>query len=130
MRSEDFQHIKSGAILVSCSSKDIEFELSHLRANYKEETLFPNYTKYTNGNQHLYLLAKGHPVNFLDGSLESSPFSAVLALVQSEIILAVREIINLHAQNKKGLFELSIEDKRTLATMWLKHFCNQVTGCY
>ncbi len=123
---EDFAHIKSGTILISCSSKDVEFDLQYLEKHYKREDIFPNYTKYTKYNQHLYVLANGRPVNFLDGS----PLGPVLALVQSEIILAIRDMLLLSAKKQYGMFELGLEDRKMLAAMWLEHFCDPNTGYY
>jgi adenosylhomocysteinase len=126
LTDKDFRHVKNGAILASCSSKDIEFDMRYLEANYKREDIFPSYTKYTKDDRHLYVLANGRPVNFLDGS----PLGPVLALVQSEIILAIREIVLLGEQKKCGLFELGFQDRKMLATIWLKHFCDPKTGYY
>jgi hypothetical protein len=54
----------------------------------------------------------------------------VLALVQSEIILAIRDMLLLSAKKQYGMFELSLEDRKMLATMWLEHFCDPNTGYY
>jgi adenosylhomocysteinase len=123
---EEYRYIKNGAILVSCSSKDVEFDLPFLRANYEIKEIFPNYTKYNNENKNFYLLAKGYPINFIDGSA----LGPSLALSQSEIILAIKNICELNRQGKKGMFTLDSKEKRMLAKIWLKHFCDPVTGYY
>ena len=122
--ADDFPILKNGVVLVSCSSKDVEFDLEALRRTYKSETIFENFERFENNNHKIYLLAKGYPVNFIDGAV----IGPVLALVQSGIILAVKEILEL--KGKRGIFELKMESKKTLANLWLKHFCDEATGSY
>ena len=126
INAEDFKYIKNGALLVSCSSKNVEFDLTYLKANYTATPVFEHYVKYENENNFVYLLADGRPINFLDGSA----LGPVLALVQSEIIFAINEVITLNNEGKRGLFELSHKGRTILADEWIKHFCNPITGHY
>ena len=126
LNQQEYKYIKNGAVLASCSSKDVEFDLNYLRRHYKHKEILPHCTEFTNKRQRFYLLADGHPVNFLDGS----PLGAALALSQSEIILAIKEIIKLHNADKKGIFELERHEKTMLSEMWIKHFCDPITGYY
>lgn len=125
--NEEYKYIKNGTVLVSCSSKDVEFNLKYLKENYDVKEIFPNCTRYINAHhQYFYLLARGYPINFLDGSA----LGPALALSQSEIIWAIKDITNLHNERKKGMFELKEREKKTLAKIWLEHFCDPITGYY
>lgn len=120
----DFEQIKKGALLISCSSKKIEFDLDYLNSHYKKTEIFENYAKYSNEKQHFYLLAEGTPVNFLDKGV----IGPVLGLVQGEIIFAIKDIIKL--QGNPGMYEVDESDRLTLATKWLTHFADPVSGSY
>jgi adenosylhomocysteinase len=122
--AQDFQYIKNGTLLVSCSSKDIEFDLKYLEKNYRKEELFAGFAKYQKGNQFFYLLGNGGPVNFLDGAV----IGPVLALVQAEIILAIQYLSKL--QHSKGIVELDEAARKMLAKKWLDYFLDRTTGYY
>lgn len=124
VKGEDFRLIKNGALLVSCSSKDIEFDLPYLTQHYNKQAIFDNLVSYTNEQQVLYLAAQGRPINFVDGAV----IGPVLALVQSEIILAIKQLVTLHGES--GLFETDKAIKDRLAQVWLKYFCDGTTGHY
>lgn len=82
---EDIENCKSGAILVSAGSKDIEFDVQGLRdLAFKTEIPAKNIEKFylPCGNQ-IYLVNKGTAVNFL---IKSVP-DEIIDLVFSEIIL-------------------------------------------
>lgn len=121
----DFNNLRNGAILVSCSSKDVEFDLEYLSKNYnKQPVLKQNFDRYEKDGHVLYLLSEGKPVNFIDGSV----IGPILALVQSEILLAIQKLLTL--KGKSGLFELDIADQRLLAKIWLQNFCDESLGHY
>ena len=118
--------IKTGALLVSCGSKDTEFDLPNLRQTYTKKAVNDHLDRYENDKHFFYLAANGRPINFIDGST----IGPALALTQAEIILAVNDIIQLSAAGKKGLFETSYETKRLLARKWLECFCDETSGRY
>ena len=124
IEKDDFKHIKKGAILVSCSSKQLEFDVTYVKENYICEPVFDNTVKYSNKDNYFYLLAEGKPINFLDGAI----IGPVLALVQAEIIFSIKTLMDL--EGKSGLYEVGSEDRKMLADLWLKHFIDPVSGSY
>lgn len=124
MQQEDFKLIKNGALLISCSSKDVEFDLAFLKRNFQMSLIKENIEVCSKDNQFFYLAAHGCPINFVDGAV----IGPVLALVQSEILLAINQLLSL--KNHCGLFETNLETKKILADQWLKHFCDKVSGHY
>lgn len=121
--AEDFPHIKNGAILVSCSSKNNEFDLPYLNKNYQRHEIHKNVDLYVNDHHQFYLLGQGTPINFLDAAV----IGPVLALIQAEVIFAINSILQF--QNQKGLFEVSENDRQLLAQKWLKYFGNGYSEC-
>ncbi len=124
IQESDFNLIKPGALLVSCSSKDIEFDLKYLEKNFKRTHLIEGLDFYQSEVTEFYLAANGKPINFLDGAV----IGPILALVQAEIILAIKQVYQL--EGKKGLFETSEEIRRQLAEKWLEVFCDNKSGRY
>lgn len=124
LSSYDITRVKNGSILVSCSSKNHEFDLNFLEKNYNKEEVFPHFERYRNKNHTFYILSKGTPINFIDGAV----IGPILALTQAEMILAIRKL--LLEERKSGIFELCEEERQMLATLWLKHFCDSTTGYY
>ena len=125
----DFPHLNNGVILASCSSKDVEFDLEALRSAYSMTLVEPGICKLEREGKHLYLLADGRPVNFLD----SAVIGPVLSLTHAEIIVAIAELI--HAPCVLGACEATLREiddmrKQELAKSWLEHFCDSVTGHY
>ncbi|CAN5423246.1 adenosylhomocysteinase [soil metagenome] len=121
---EEFNKIRNGTLLVSCSSKDLEFDLDHLHTFYHKEPIMEGLDRYQRNDHVLYLAASGQPINFIDGAV----IGPVLALVQAEMIIAIKMLLTL--QNQQGLFETSQETKKILAEKWLNHFCDHSTGRY
>lgn len=128
IKKDDFKLIKPGALLVSCGSKDIEFDLTYLKTTYKKTAIDEHLDRYSsyNDDHFFYLVANGRPVNFID----SAVIGPALALTQAEIIFAINNIIKLSAEQKKGLFDTSYEVKQLLAHKWLECFCDESSGYY
>lgn len=124
IKGEDFNLIKPGALLVSCSSKDIEFDLVYLDAHFEVKQITDGLLYYKNDITEFYLAAEGKPINFLDGAV----IGPILALVQAEIILAIKQLYSLESQ--KGLFETNDETRTSLADKWLQVFCDDKSGRY
>lgn len=124
IKKEEITNIRQGAILVSCSSKDIEFDLAYLDTHYQKETLATDLSRYRNARHTLYLAGAGRPVNFIDGAV----IGPVLALVQAEIMLAIPKILSLNGQ--RGMYETDLATKQLLAEKWLHYFCDGLTGRY
>lgn len=116
LSKDEISHIKNGAILVSCSSKDIEFDMEFILKHYETEEAIENFNVYRSENHFFYLLGKGVPINFIDGAV----MGPVLAIVQAEVIYAIKTLLEL--KSKTGIYEVQEEDKKMLASKWLKTF--------
>lgn len=125
---DEFKWVRNGAILVSCSSKNNEFDIKYLSENYKSELVGDNLTKYTDpiSGKKLYMLRHGYPINFIDGAV----MGPVLAIVQAEIIYSFKYIIEKAAKKHSGLYEVHEQDREFLASKWLNYFNNRTFGYY
>lgn len=123
----DFDLLKDGCYLVSCSSKDVEFDLATLNGpKFTKQNLMPHADKFisiTTGKA-IYLLGKGTPVNFIDGAV----FGPALSLVQAELIVAAKAIHTAAASGE--LSELGIDLRKRLADDWQKLFIDEATGSF
>lgn len=122
--SSDFKLLRNGTLLVSCSSKDIEFDLEALQQNYKKQNICDGLDVYKKEDQYFYLAANGRPINFRDGAV----IGPILALVQAEIIFAIKQLLEKNLQNE--IYETDMACKKVLAEKWLQHFCDGRTGRY
>ncbi|BCW90635.1 S-inosyl-L-homocysteine hydrolase [Alphaproteobacteria bacterium SO-S41] len=120
----ELAHLKSGAILVSCSSKRVEFDVVTLDRDYAKTNIAPHVDAYTKGDQTLYLLGNGAPLNFLDGGIGGP----ALSLVQAEIMAAVKTLAT--ATPGGGVIEVDAPSKQHLAALWCRAFSDPVTGAY
>lgn len=120
---EDFSKLKSGVILVSCSSKRIEFDLTGLSNKYQKKVVFEEMDAYCNNNHTIYVIGNGEPVNFVSEKCLVGP---IIYLIQGEMLLAVSELLNnslncsIHQVNQKR--------QNILANLWLEHFCDEEQG--
>ena len=122
--NSDLKLIKNGALLVSCSSKNLEFDLASLNKHYSKTFVSNGIDCYSKKDQFLYLANDGTPINFRDGAV----IGPILALVQAELLLAIKQLIQ--TKEKKGLFETELVAKKFLAEKWLQYFCDEVSGRY
>lgn len=124
---EDFETLNDGCFLISCSSKNIEFDLATLDGpDYQKENLIPNADRYTShkSGKKIYLLGRGTPVNFIDGAV----FGPALSLVQAELILASHAI---HSSLVSGeLSEISVNDRKVIAGIWQTRFIDGESGSF
>jgi len=123
---KDFTKLRNGVILISCGSKDVEFDIQALEKHYIKTSIFKNLDCYKNKSKTIYLTAHGTPINFIDGAT----IGPVLALTQAEIILAIKEVILLHSAGKTGVFTTNRMTKNLLTAKWLKYFLDPVYGSY
>ncbi len=122
----DFDLLDDGCILVSCSSKNIEFDLPTLYANFTKQNIIPKFDKYVSNStgKIIYLLGEGTPINFIDGAV----FGPTLTLVQAELILASKAIHSLVANGE--LLELSISERKIIADSWQNAFIDKNSGSF
>lgn len=116
--------LKSGAILVSCSSKRVEFDVATLERDYARTPVAPHIDAYAKPGQTLYLLGGGAPLNFLDGGIGGP----ALSLVQAEIMAAVKTLAAAPAGG--AVAEVDAATRQHLAAMWCRAFSDPETGAY
>ena len=122
--AEDLPLLRNGAILVSCSSRDVEFDLQAISDLYETRGSVDGIEAFCRKRKTLYLVFQGYPVNFRDGAV----IGPALALVQAEIIVALKHLLAAKAQ--AGLQELPNQQLEELAQAWLQEFCDDTTGFY
>jgi adenosylhomocysteinase len=113
---DDFPKIKSGAILISCSSKNVEFDLEGLKKDYQLEEVEKDVTFCKNNDNYFYLLGNGFPINFLD----HSAIGPTIALSQAEMLVAIQKL--LAEKLSPGLHQIDEETRRKIASRWLEYF--------
>lgn len=86
VRREDVKNIRHNCVLVSASSKQVEFEVAAFEEDCSAELLSPLVKRYVkkDGNS-FYLLNNGAPINFRDNSVLGS----ILDMVYSELFLCM-----------------------------------------
>ena len=124
VRGRDFALLNSGTILVSCSSRNVEFEVEWLQANYSKTTPLPNLDRFELDGRVLYLLAGGYPVNFVDGAV----IGPLLSLAHAELIVALSVCCSV--SRAPGLYELTEEQRLSIADLWIEYFCESTNGFY
>lgn len=115
IRLVDMPFIKDGAILVSASSKAVEFAL----ANFERECTVEKFTdiiwRFTQPNgKKFYVLLKGTPVNFRDGSI----LGTILDMIYCELFVCMREVAAKRAP--VGLTKSPPPVQDEVAKAWLK----------
>ena len=124
LKDKDFPYIRNGAFLISCSSKKHEFDLESMRSQYRATKIAKNVERLENLSNHFYLLGKGTPINFLDGSA----IGPLLFLSHAEMLLAIQKLVNRECEIK--LQQLDEQTRQHLATIWIEHFLDQTSGHY
>ena len=122
----DFELLDDGCFLVSCSSKDVEFDLKTLNSDFIKTNLSPKVDQFTSPKtgKSIYLLGEGTPINFLDGAV----FGPALALVQGELILAIRQIFEEAATGE--ITQLPDNERKKIAANWQADFIDTNSGSF
>ncbi|MCB1148874.1 MAG: hypothetical protein KDK48_01810 [Chlamydiia bacterium] len=115
VRGGDIPFIKEGAILVSASAKNEEFDLTAFEHHCRSEELSPVVRRYTRKDGScFYLLNKGTPVNFRDRSI----LGPILDMIYSELFLCMRTL--LQEKLLPGLQHSPPKVHTEVAKTWLK----------
>lgn len=109
-----FDLIQDGAILVSASSRDIEFDLHSLEAYKLEDD--PLIWKCKNGRGTFYVLNQGRPINFRDNSI----LGPYLYLVYGELLYCMLKVCC--SPIEYGLQETSEEERMGIAKEFYEEF--------
>lgn len=123
--AQDAYYIKNGAMLFSCSSKRVEFDINYMRGNFKKTKINQHVDHYQDDSRSFYVAGDGQPVNFACGKILVGP---LISLVHGEMIAAASELSVNKYENK--LQEIPQGLKKQLAENWINAFCNTTTGTY
>lgn len=89
IRLVDMPFIKDGAILVSASSKAVEFALADFESACTVDKFSDVVWRFTQPNKRqFFLLLQGTPVNFRDGSI----LGTILDMIYCELFVCMREV--------------------------------------
>jgi adenosylhomocysteinase len=114
LKDSDLSSLKNNVVLISGSSKNIEFDIDGFTniADKKQHNL--SLIKYTFGNKITYVANNGEPINLKYSVVPSK----VLDFVYASLFFAINKIsLN---QAKKGLNSLSAEEESEIATDYIK----------
>lgn len=116
VRLVDMPYIKDGAILVSASSKRVEFALDDFaKACSKVERVNDVTTRYTRKDGTYFLvLNNGTPINFRDKSI----LGTILDMIYCELFVCMREVVNGRAS--VGLHHSAPVNQDEVAKSWLR----------
>ncbi len=104
--------LKEGVILISCSSKCLEFNLKQFTA----EKYVNNIEAFHIGSKKISVFAKGYPINFIGDFL----IGPMIRITHAEILFALKRLFKI--LNHKGLATIKKQEKEFIAKSWLNHF--------
>jgi adenosylhomocysteinase len=115
IRLVDMPFIKDGAILVSASSKAVEFAVADFEKECSVEKFSDVVWRFKQPNGKIfYLLLKGTPVNFRDGSI----LGTILDMIYCELFVCMREVAAKRAPIGLSKSPPPLQDE--VAKAWLK----------
>lgn len=113
----EFELLRSGAYLVSGSSRRIEFDVAALEATGFKERVSDSLTKFRFKNKEIILVNDGFPVNFRDTSIPM----AVADLVFAEILLALKTVTS----RPPGFYaDYMLNGEDAVLQHWLRSYLN------
>jgi adenosylhomocysteinase len=117
LRDADLDFIKSGAILASITSADDEFDFSKQLIG----SLSPfstNVDELLLGEKRIFFLNGGNALNFAT----DPNIGASIALLQGEIILSIKDLMNRRELRLGCVGQISEQDQRMIAGLWIDAF--------
>lgn len=117
LRDADLDFIKSGAILASITSADDEFDFSKQLIG----SLSPfstNVDELLLGEKRIFFLNGGNALNFAT----DPNIGASIALLQGEIILSIKDLMNRREHRLGCVGQISEQDQRMIAGLWIDAF--------
>lgn len=118
---QDFRALKPGCVVFSVTSSDDEMDLRHVEAEYHSDDITEHVTRYSSFSNHFYLVNKGNAVNFI----HKAALGNFIHIVRGEMLYAIKVL--LQGTNKQGIHEISAEQRRELANLWLSTFADEPT---
>lgn len=118
MYLEDIQYLKERVILVSGSSKDVEFQHENLCKYADSVSLYESYSVLKFDTKHIIVLNQGQPINFRNNSVLSS----ILELVFSKLYVCLYYTVR--NPDKIGLHKIDEKEHQALCEEWEKVYSN------
>lgn len=87
--AETLQSVRSGTIIASASSRQIEIDLETLQSSCRISRVADSVHKYRMGRRYVYLVSDGYPVNFRDQSI----LGPILDAIYCELFVCLREVL-------------------------------------
>jgi len=115
---EDIKYLKNNAILVSGSSKDIEFKYDELIKLSSKNEINEDYSKLFFEEKTISIINAGLPVNFLNNSVLSS----VLELIFAELYICVYSVLK--NPNNIGIHQVDNKFHGLLCNKWEEYYLN------
>lgn len=122
--AKDFERLKDGVVLVSATSKRMEFDVDGLYRSASEIiAVAPDVERLRLGSgKVLYLIASGQPVNFLDDAV----VGPAIYLTQAALLAGLKILTD--NPETHGILEIPEPDEDRLADIWLAHFADRTGG--
>lgn len=115
IRLVDMPFIKDGAVLASASSKAVEFAIADFEKECEVEKFSDLAWRFKQPNgKRFYLLLKGTPINFRDGSI----LGTILDMIYCELFVCMREVATKRAPIGLSKSPAPVQDE--VAKAWLK----------
>ena len=114
INSEDAKKLKSGVILVSGSSRDVEFDLKDFLENASRVNEQEEYTEYYFGDKKIIIANKGQPIDFRYVSTPSGPIEAPFA----GTITCLNRIDS--GYKEPGLHDITEKEQQELAQKYIE----------
>lgn len=108
--------IKQGALIVSASSKQVEFDIPGFQEHYQVRHFSTAIQQYSCPGRYFFVGYNGCPINFRDNSI----LGCILDGIYSELFLCLRELSRKHAE--KGLQKSWNLLHQEVAEMWHKAY--------
>lgn len=123
-REEDAHIMRDGVFLVSCSSKDVEFDFAGIRERYPVEQLGDWIHTATISDKRLHFVYEGRPINFSDGA----NLGPVLTLIQAEMIAVCGDL--LCQRFGQGVQEPNYDTRKIVIKDWFENYLDTDFGWY
>jgi adenosylhomocysteinase len=119
---DDLNLLNDGTVLVSASSKNVEFPMRILREKFTTVYRSEAFENFDLCGKSVVALYGGYPINFRDNGVVGPP----LALTQAEIILCAIHLLS--AEVAPGLHEMQDKERQRVATEWLNQLVRARDG--
>lgn len=121
---DDAKFMRDGAFLVSCSSKDVEFNFQGIQKRYPVVKLGNWVHTATIGRKRLNFVYEGRPVNFSDGA----NLGPLLTLMQAELIAVCGDLLD--QRFVQGVQEPNPETRKNVINEWFDLYLDKGLGWY